>query len=398
MPVGRCWRSGDSVGDWPNTTAEPVDARLDWHGCDDGHAPPWRAVPSRPGGPSRRLPLDVMTSCRRVGPSRVVAVTVLAGLMLPAGCTAPGGDAGPPSSAATASSRATSTGRSTRSPTATSTPSTAPSSTRSSAPAASKRSACTIAAAGDIAGEDFQDGAARTAALISSRRPRAVVAVGDTAYDEGSSDNYADYYDPTWGAFKGITFPVPGNHEYDTSDGTGFAEYFGQQALSNRGVDICGWRVLLVNEYEGVDAGAEFIAQQARTRPGVPFLVVWHQPRFSSGDEHGSDPDMKPLWEAATGARAPIVLNGHDHDYERFAPLDAEGKAATGGTTEFVTGLGGHHIRDFGGIEAHSEVRFTGTPAVLFLTLRRDGYSWEERAVDGRRVDRGTAMLPSLRH
>ena len=340
-----------------------------------------------------------MTSRRRVGRSRLVAATVLAGLMLPAGCTAPGGDAGPSSSAATASSRATSPRTSAGSPTATSgRPSTgAPSGTRSSAPAASERRACTIAAAGDIAGEDFRDGAGRTASLIRDRRPRAVVAVGDTAYDEGSSENYADYYDPTWGAFKDITFPVPGNHEYDTSDGKGFAEYFGEQALSNRGVDICGWRVLLVNEYEGVDAGAQFVAQQARTQPGVPFVVVWHQPRFSSGDEHGSDPDIQPLWEAAAAARAPIVLNGHDHDYERFAPLDAEGDPAPGGTTEFVTGLGGHHIRDFGDIEGGSEVRFTGTPAVLFLTLRHGGYSWEERAVDGRLVDRGTATLPSLR-
>jgi calcineurin-like phosphoesterase family protein len=334
----------------------------------------------------------VMAWGRSVDPSRVVAAIVIAGLVLPAGCSAPSGEVGPSTAATSTSSRPTSTG-----PTATSnTPSSAsPGSTESAGPGAPHHGSCMVAAAGDIAGDDFEDGAARTASLISSRRPRAVVAVGDTAYEEGSSENYADYYDPTWGAFKDTTLPVPGNHEYDTSGGTGFAEYFGEQALSNRSVDMCGWRLVLVNEYAGIEEGANFIAQQAGTRPDAPLVVVWHEPRFSSGDEHGSDPEMQPLWEAAAAAGAPIVLNGHDHDYERFAPLDAEGNPVPGGTTEFVTGLGGHHIRDFGDIEAHSEARFTGTPAVLFLTLRRNGYSWEERAVDGRVVDRGTALLPS---
>ena len=255
-----------------------------------------------------------------------------------------------------------------------------------------------LAAAGDIAGADFEDGAARTASLISARRARVVVAIGDTAYDDGSNEDFADYYDPTWGAFKNKTFAVPGNHEYHTSGATGFADYFGKEALSNRGVDLCGWRLLLVNEYEGVDAGVRFIEREARKRPRTPLVVVWHEPRFSSGEEHGSEPEMQPLWEAAVKARAPIVLSGHDHDYERFAALDAAGNPASRGTTQFVTGLGGHRIRKFGDVEAHSVVRFTGTPAVLFLTLRSDGYSWEERAVDGRSVDRGAARLRSLQH
>jgi hypothetical protein len=272
-----------------------------------------------------------------------------------------------------------------------------PTAPRSSPAAAANRPSCTLAAAGDIAGPDFEDGAARTASLITARDPRAVVALGDLAYDDGSAENFADYYHPTWGAFKDKTYAVPGNHEYHT-DAAGFADYFGTQALTNRGVDVCGWRILLVNEYTGVDAGARFITQQADNRTGHPLLVVWHQPRFSSGDEHGSDPDIQPLWQAAVNARSTLVLNGHDHDYERFAPLDAEGNPAPHGTTEFVTGLGGHHIRKFGDIEAHSAARFTGTPAVLFLTLRPHGYSWEARAVDGRLVDHGTTTLPPPQH
>ena len=301
-----------------------------------------------------------------VAGSRAVVAVALAASVMTVGCSAPDGAAG----------------RSTGGP--------SQSSTKPSASGTPGRG-CTIAAAGDIASDDFEEGAARTAALIESRRPLAVVPVGDTAYEEGSSDNYADYYDPTWGAFKDITLPVPGNHEYETSGATGFADYFGQQALLNRSVDMCGWRLVLVNEYAGIEEAASFIAQQVDT---WPLVVVWHEPRFSSGDEHGSEPEMQPLWEAAAAAGAAIVLNGHDHDYERFAPLDAEGNPVSGGTTEFVTGLGGHDVRDFGDIEAHSEARFTGAPAVLFLTLRREGYSWEEQAVDGRVVDRGTATVP----
>ena len=293
--------------------------------------------------------------------SRVVAAVVVAGMVLvPAGCSARGGETGP-----------------------------AP----APAPKATSDGTCTVAAAGDVAGEDdFQDGAARTADLITSRLPRAVVVVGDSAYDEGSSEQYADYYDPTWGAFKDITLPVVGNHEYETSDAAGFAEYFGQEALSNRTVDMCGWRLVLVNQYADIEEAASFIEQQAGTRP---LVVAWHEPRFSSGDEHGSEPEMQPLWEASASAGASIVLNGHDHDYERFAPLDAEGNPASDGTREFVVGLGGHHIRDFADIEEHSEARFTGTPAVLFLTLSPDGYSWEELTVDGSVVDSGTALVPS---
>lgn len=332
-----------------------------------------------------------MTGRSPHAPSRVLTATVLAGLLLPVGCTTRVGDARPPSSATSTPPSATVT----RSPIATS--SARASATRPSPPAASDRTSCTLAAAGDIAGEDFKDGAARTASLIRARHPRAVVALGDTAYEDGSREDYAGYYEPTWGAFKGRTFAVPGNHEYHTNGASGFARYFGHESLSNRGVDLCGWRLLLVNEYEGVDSGARFLAREARRRPDVPHIVVWHEPRFSSGEEHGSDPDMQPLWAAAVAARAAVVLNGHDHDYERFAPLDAAGDPVRHGTTEFVTGLGGHHIREFGDIEAHSVARFTGTPAVLFLTLRPDGYSWAERTVDGRLVDRGTATLRSLR-
>jgi hypothetical protein len=154
-------------------------------------------------------------------------------------------------------------------------------------------------------------------------------------------------------------------------------------------VTVCGWRILLVNEYDGTDRAGSFLTADAAKHPGMPSIAVWHQPRFSSGDEHGSDEDLQPLWEAAVRADVDIVLNGHDHDYERFARLDATGVPDRTGTTEFVTGLGGHHIRNFDSILSTSAAHFTGTPAVLFLRLRSDGYSWTARTTDGQVVDEG---------
>ncbi len=253
---------------------------------------------------------------------------------------------------------------------------------------------CLVAAAGDIAGaDDWRTGAARTARLIIARKPSRVLALGDLAYDRGSVNDFRRYYRPTWGAFKSKTLVIPGNHDYQTSRAAGLARYFGSSSLRNRSVDLChGWRVVLLNEYSGndhVDSGAvrraaRFLGADARRHPGNKLIAAWHAPRYSSGDEHGDDSTLAPLWRAAVRARVRIVLNAHDHHYERFAPV------GPGHTIELISGLGGHHMR---GLRDHlatgSTVRFTHTPAVLFLSLGTHGYSWAERTVTGRVVDQG---------
>jgi len=253
---------------------------------------------------------------------------------------------------------------------------------------------CLVAAAGDIAGaDDWRTGAARTARLIIARKPSRVLALGDLAYDRGSVNDFRRYYRPTWGAFKTKTLAIPGNHDYQTSHAAGLAGYFGSSALRNRSVDLChGWRVVLLNEYSGsedVDPGAvrraaAFLGAEARRHPGTKLIAAWHVPRYSSGDEHGDDSTLAPLWSAAVRARVRIVLNAHDHHYERFAPV------GPGHTVQLISGLGGHHMR---GLRDHpargSTVRFTHTPTVLFLSLGAHGYSWAERTLTGRVVDQG---------
>ena len=255
---------------------------------------------------------------------------------------------------------------------------------------------CTVAAAGDIAGsDDYRTGAAATADLIVDEDPEMVLALGDLAYDRGTVSEFENYYHPTWGRFRSKTEAVPGNHEARSGD-AGITSELGASAGENRGVDVCGWRIILVNQYNGIDEAAAFLTADAKAHRDVPTAVVWHQPRFSSGSEHGSTASTQPLWAAATAAGARIVLGGHDHDYERFAPMNASGETSTSGTRQFVSGLGGHHIRDFGAEVANSEKQYTGKPGVLFLTLNGDGsYSWSERIVDGTVRDSGSQSAPS---
>jgi hypothetical protein len=251
---------------------------------------------------------------------------------------------------------------------------------------------CVVAAAGDVSGDDdVHTGAARTADLIASAEPEKVLALGDLAYDDGTAAEFADLYDPTWGKLKDITEPTPGNHEYE-SDGTGYFDYFDDVA-PNYAFDVCGWHLISVDQYAGMSKAVDFITAEGTAAEDAPLLVYWHEPRFSSGEEHGTNPDLQPLWQAATEAGAEIVLTAHDHHYERFEPLDADGDPSADGTVQFVSGNGGHNLRDVKDREPHSEVTLAGTPGVLFLTLRSDGYDWSYRDVEGRTGDAGSRGL-----
>jgi len=252
--------------------------------------------------------------------------------------------------------------------------------------------ACVVAAAGDVAGEDdYRTGAIRTAELISAVQPQKVLALGDLAYSDGTAAEFSDYYDPTWGEFRTMTAPAPGNHEYG-SDGKGYFDYF--DVAPNYAFDLCGWRIVSVDQYASMSEAAAFIEEEGRSAGDRPLLAFWHEPRFSSGIEHGSNSKLQPLWEAAVAAGVDIVLNGHDHNYERFESLDANGEPRSDGTVEFVSGNGGHHPRDLADREPHSAAAIAGTPGVLFLTLRTDGYDWIYRDVEARIGDTGTRHLP----
>lgn len=245
-----------------------------------------------------------------------------------------------------------------------------------------------LVGAGDIASCDDLAGAKATADLIE-RIPGSVFAAGDLAYPDGSDEQFAKCYGPTWGRFKDRTRPAPGNHEYH-SGGSGYTHFFGAAAGDPQkeyySYDLGAWHIVVLNSECAPVGGCGPGSQQAAwlredlgAHPVKCTLAYWHKPLFSSGGAHGNDPAVKPFWDLLYAADADVVIGGHDHDYERFAPQDPEGKPDPNrGIREFVVGTGGKNShRWFGRPQPNSEVRNADTFGVLKLTLHATGYEWE---------------------
>ena len=251
----------------------------------------------------------------------------------------------------------------------------------------------TLIAAGDIA-NCANDGAQQTAALIA-QIPGTIAPLGDNAYEFGTPEEYAQCFGPTWGRFKERTRPAPGNHDYYTPEAAGYCGYFGAVA-GPRGkgyysYDLGAWHVVVINSNCDAVGGCadgspqqQWLAADLAAHPAACTLAYWHHPRFSSGAEHGDDPAMTDIWQTLQNTGAEIVLSGHDHDYERFAPQDANGVADPAhGIREFVVGTGGDSHYPFGPQEANTEVRNNTTFGVLVLTLKLAGYDWRFEPVAG---------------
>jgi len=256
-------------------------------------------------------------------------------------------------------------------------------------------SAPLIADAGDIAcppggapqGECHQG---NTAQLLWLLRPAAVLPLGDDQYATGALDGFRASYDASWGRFNPIVRPVPGNHEYLTRDAAGYYAYFGARAGSPPGgyysYDVGAWHLIALNSNCGFVSCAPGSPQERWLRadlaahPRRCTLVYWHYPRFTSGPHRNDAANMQsvaPLWRALYSAGADIVLNAHDHDYERFAPQTPDGRAdPLDGIREFVVGTGGRDHYPINGTRANSERHNDSTYGVLALTLRPDRYSW----------------------
>jgi hypothetical protein len=249
-----------------------------------------------------------------------------------------------------------------------------------------------VLAAGDVTSCD-STGSEATGQLIESR-PGSVLALGDLAYSSGTADQFQNCYDPVWGSFKDRTFPVPGNHEYNTSGAAGYYAYFGaaagDPAKGYYSYDLGSWHIVALNSnceaIGGCDAGSpqeQWLRADLAVHPAACTLAYMHYPLYSSG-LHGDNPVVRPLWQALHDNHAEIVLAGHDHDYERFAPQDADGNLdQNGGIREFVVGTGGRSHYDMGAPEPNSEIRDNQTYGVLELTLRPDGYDWTFLPADG---------------
>ncbi|MFD5142763.1 discoidin domain-containing protein [Streptomyces sp. NPDC058401] len=257
--------------------------------------------------------------------------------------------------------------------------------------------AFTVVAAGDIAAQctasDSSCAHPKTAAQAQKINPKFYLTMGDNQYDDARISDYRAYYDTSWGAFKDKTRPVPGNHEtYDPAGSlAGYKAYFGAvaypQGKSYYSFDEGNWHFIALDS-NSFDQKAQIDwlkADLAANSKGC-IAAYWHHPLYSSGG-HGNDPVSKPVWNILYGAKADLVLNGHDHHYERFAPQDPNGKATADGITEIVGGMGGAEPYDIENVQPNSQKRISGTYGVLKLDFTDSGYGWSYVATDGTTKD-----------
>jgi hypothetical protein len=257
-----------------------------------------------------------------------------------------------------------------------------------------------IAAAGDIACDPldsrFRDGTGTaqgchmqaTGELLGDRRPGAVLALGDVQYGGRGPVDYWASYDPAWGQARAVTRPVPGDDDYDNADASGYFEYFGAAAgQPGKGwysFDLGSWHLIGLNSnchrVGGCEAGSpqeRWLRADLAAHRNRCTLAFWHHPRFGS-NEAGVDASLLAFWRDLHAAGVELVLNGHNHFYERFAPQDPAGRRdRSRGIRQFIVGTGGQQHHPVASAAPNSEVRNHTTFGVLQLTLRPGGYAWE---------------------
>jgi hypothetical protein len=258
-----------------------------------------------------------------------------------------------------------------------------------------------IILAGDVAcspkDPGFNKGAGRpgrchmkmTAGLAAAANPAAVLALGDTQYENGGRADFTASYDKSWGAFKSITRPTVGNHEYGTSGASGYFSYFGSAAgTRSKGYysfNVGRWHVVSINTEcaqlrggSGCATGsaqASWLRSDLAANPTACTLVFGHRPRWSSNSFASAE--ISPLISVMQNAGVDIYAAGHSHTYERFAPQTPSGAASNNGITQLVVGTGGSYFTGFASTARNSKVRRSSVFGVLKLTLHPTGYDYQ---------------------
>jgi len=249
-----------------------------------------------------------------------------------------------------------------------------------------------VLAAGDIAHCGI-GGDEDTAALLGLEPDASVLTLGDNVYGSGTHQEFADCFHPSWGQYRDRMFPAPGNHDYGTANAAGYFDYFGAAAGDpDKGYysfDVGDWHLVSLNsncsDIGGCDIGSpqhDWLVEDLAAHPALCTLAYMHHPRFSSGS-HGDDDDVQDLWATLADGGAELMLAGHDHDYERFAPMNANGEADAEGMRMFVVGTGGTGFRSMGS-SPNTQASNDDTHGVLGLDLNDGSYDWEFLPVEGK--------------
>jgi hypothetical protein len=261
-----------------------------------------------------------------------------------------------------------------------------------------------LVGAGDIA-SCSSTGDEATAMLLDNIAGT-VVTLGDNVYDNGTAAEYTNCYGPSWGRHKSRTKPTPGNHEYNTANASGYYGYFGSLAGDpSKGYysyNLGNWHIIVLNSNSDCStiscatgsAQEQWLRADLAANQTVCTLAYWHHPRFNSGAGHGNDVNVAPFWTALYDLNADVILNGHEHVYERFAPQSPSAVADNArGIRQFTVGTGGRSHYTFGTIQPNSQARDGNTYGVLKLTLHATSYDWQFVPVAGGTfTDSGTGL------
>jgi hypothetical protein len=251
-----------------------------------------------------------------------------------------------------------------------------------------------LAGAGDIASctqDDDVETAALLDAVVSGAAGEVVVfTTGDNVYEYGTREEFEQCYHSTWGRHKDRTRPAPGNHDYGTAGAEGYFGYFGAAAGEpGRGYysyDLGAWHIVVLNTSDHCQSilcspgspQEAWLRTDLASNSSLCTVAIWHDPLFSSGRVHGGNRYVQPFWDVLYEYGADVVLNGHEHNYERFAPQTPTGEAdAAHGIRQIIVGTGGESHYFQGELLPNSEAADGKTYGVLKLTLRPAGYDWE---------------------
>jgi hypothetical protein len=257
-----------------------------------------------------------------------------------------------------------------------------------------------LLAAGDVS-SCTTTGDTATANILTQQQGTIAI-LGDVVKPHGTAAEYTNCFDPTWGQFRARIRPSLGNHDYETTNAGPYFNYFGALAgdptKGYYSYDIGAWHAVALNtncgQIGGCNAGSaqeRWLRADLAAHPAACTLAYFHHPLFTSGVEHGPFTPARPLYQALFDFHVEVVLSGHNHQYERFAPQDPTGHASATGLRQFVVGTGGLPFTGFSTVQPNSEVRNSGTWGVLKLTLRANSYDWQFIPVTGKTfTDSGT--------
>ena len=250
-----------------------------------------------------------------------------------------------------------------------------------------------LAGAGDIA-MCGSSGPEATAKLLDGIEG-IVFTAGDNAYFHGTVQEFRDCYDPTWGRHKTRTRPAAGNHDYESAGAAPYFAYFGTRAgpsaLGYYSFEAGIWHVVSLNTNIPMGSGSTqllWLRDDLTSHTTPCTAAIFHHPLFTVGP-NGPTEGTRDIWRVLYDAGVDIVINGHDHLYQRFAPQNPNGVSdPQRGIREFVVGTGGAELYGFARSQPNIET-YVSRFGILKLTLMQGSYEWQFLAVDGSVPDTG---------